>query len=133
MSIIILLKDRRFLKSIIAGAVVAIVDLILLFLFKGVFNLPYWFSINFAFFIAIILNFLLQKFWTFKDQDLALASRQFVKFLLLTISNLVLNNILTMFIKNIIGFNYIFVQALIILLLAGINFTIYRLYVFKGV
>lgn len=123
--------DRQFWKSVIASGITACADLLLLFIFREVLYMPHWFSINGAFAAAIIINFSLQKFWTFSDRDLNFAHKQFFKFFLLAMVNGVANGLIMFILLVQFGFWYLGAQIITMGILALANFVLYRRFVFR--
>lgn len=125
------LKNRCFWKSVISGGITAIADLSLLFMFREILHLSYWLSINAAFAAAILINFSLQKFWTFSSRDWDGAHRQFMKFFLVALGNMALNSFLMFLLSVVLGLWYLGAQILTMGMLAVVNFALYRRFVFN--
>jgi len=128
---ILTLKSWQFWKSILSGGITACVDLSLLFVFREKFTWSYWPAVNTAFAISILVNFSLQKFWTFSSQSLDVAHKQFVKFFIVAAGNMAMNSIIMFVLSVLLGFWYIGAQVLTIGALAIVNFILYRKFVFK--
>lgn len=126
-----ILRDRRFWKSVIASGLTACTDLSLLLVFREIFHFPHWVSVNSAFIVAIIVNFSLQKFWTFSDRDIHVMHRQFLKFFLLALGNIAANNFIMFVLLVGFGLWYIGAQIIAIGVLALFNFILYRRFVFR--
>ena len=124
------LKSRSFWKSVISGGITALVDLALLFTLRETLHQSYWISVNAAFAFAILVNFSLQKFWTFSNRDLRGAHTQFMKFFFVAMGNIVMNNILMFILSAMLGIWYLGAQILATGMLAVVNFTLYRHFVF---
>jgi len=123
--------NRSFLKSILSGGITALVDLSLLYFFRERLYLSYWLSVNISFAISIIVNFSLQKFWTFSNLALNLAHTQFAKFILVAIGNMAMNSVIMYALSNIFGFWYLGAQVITIGILSILNFVLYRQFIFK--
>jgi putative flippase GtrA len=119
------------LKSILSGGITALVDLSLLYFFRERLYLSYWLSVNISFAISIIVNFSLQKFWTFSNLALNLAHTQFAKFILVAIGNMAMNSVIMYALSNIFGFWYLGAQVITIGILSILNFVLYRQFIFK--
>lgn len=126
-----MLKDWNFWKSVISGGTTAIVDLSLLFIFKEVLHLHYWASINISFSVAILVNFFLQKFWTFSNKNIGVVHKQFGKFFLVAIGNMAMNSFIMFVLSIVLGIWYLAAQVITIGMLVLVNFTLYRYFVFR--
>ncbi len=127
-----ILRSRRFWKSVASGVLTAIVDLSLLFAFREMLSLSYWVAINTAFVGAILTNFSLQKFWTFRSMDLRIAHTQFIKFLLVSIGNMAMNNVSMFVLFAVLHVWYLVAQIITMAMLAILNFTLYQRFVFSA-
>jgi len=120
----------QFFKSLIVGGVSALVNLIVLSVLTEYFGVFYLKSSAVGFCCALVVNFTLQKYWTFGERtgDIVL---QFTKTLILALFNLVFNLGILYILTEFFGLWYIFSQVLAIGSLALFNFTILRLYVYR--
>ena len=123
-------QNTMFVKSIFVGCVSATTDLSLIFIFTDLLHWHYWISANVAFFIAVLVNFSLQKFWTFGNSESKGTGFQAFKFSLNALLNLVVNSILIYVLVSVFGIWYLLAQAMITLMLFLFNFAIYRFYIF---
>ncbi|HBM45768.1 MAG: hypothetical protein UT05_C0002G0074 [Parcubacteria group bacterium GW2011_GWF2_38_76] len=125
-----LYQNAMFIKSILVGFVALAVDLSLIFIFTDVFLWNYWISANIAFIITILVNFLLQKFWTFGDNVVHRTKAQLFKFFTLSLLNLFANSILMYVFVSLFGIWYLLAQTVITAILFLFNFVVYRFYIF---
>lgn len=125
------LKSKNFIKSVLSGCVTAAADFAFLFIFHKLLGWEKLLSVNVAFALAILVNFSLQKFWTFSDKDLRVAHKQLAKFLAISAINFVINGALMYILVSLLGVWYIAAQILVMAGLAVMNFTLYRIFVFK--
>jgi putative flippase GtrA len=56
-------------KYVVSGGSAAIVDIVALYVFTDLFGIWYILSAILAFISAFFVSFLLQKYWTFKDNS----------------------------------------------------------------
>lgn len=129
--LLLILQSRSFLKSVFSGGITAVADFAFLFLFREVLGLDKLLAVNISFAFAIIVNFLLQKFWTFSNKDLRVAHKQFLKFLGIAVVNFLINSTIMFIFVSMLGVWYIAAQVLVMAGLAIMNFTLYRIFVFK--
>ncbi len=83
-----------------------------------------------GFSIAVINNFLLNKYWTFDNQN-PIATEQFVKFLVISIVGLGINSLLLFILLKKIKGNFYLVKLAVIGLVFFWNFSANYLYTFK--
>ena len=83
-----------------------------------------------GFSIAVINNFLLNKYWTFDNQN-PIATEQFVKFLVISIVGLGINSLLLFILLKKIKGNFYLVKLVVIGLVFFWNFSANYLYTFK--
>lgn len=84
----------RIARFLVSGGIAASVSLIVLHVFTEYLGVLYLISSMYAFVLSFGFSFLLQKFWTFQNGELSLASRQLLCHLLLATVNLLLNTLL---------------------------------------
>lgn len=128
---VLLLSSWQFWKSVISGGITAAVDLLLLFIFREKLQWSYWSAINTAFSVSILVNFSLQKFWAFSSLNLTHTYKQFIKFLVVSLVNMTINNLAMYLLAIVFGLWYLGAQIITIGILSAVNFLLYRNVVFK--
>ena len=83
-----------------------------------------------GFSIAVVNNFMLNKYWTFDNQN-PIATEQFVKFLVISIVGLGINSLLLFILLKKIKGNFYLVKLGVIGLVFFWNFSANYLYTFK--
>jgi putative flippase GtrA len=83
-----------------------------------------------GFSIAVVNNFILNKYWTFDNQN-PIATEQFVKFLVISIVGLGINSLLLFILLKKIKGNFYLVKLAVIGLVFFWNFSANYLYTFK--
>lgn len=126
-----ILSSWQFWKSLLSGGITAVVDLSLLFVLREKLLWSYWTAVNTSFAASILVNFFLQKFWTFSSQNLDVAHKQFVKFLVVAVCNMAANAFLMFFLTVCLGVWYLGAQIITISLLVLANFVAYQRFVFR--
>jgi putative flippase GtrA len=86
-----------------------------------------------AYSVSFFVNFFLQKFWAFQNQNREQIRKQMGLFLANSLLNLALNTAFMYGLVDVFGVHHILAQALVIGVLAAMNYTLYRLYIFKPV
>jgi len=83
-----------------------------------------------GFSIAVVNNFILNKYWTFDNQN-PIATEQFIKFLVISIVGLGINSLLLYILLKKIKGNFYLVKLAVIGLVFFWNFSANYLYTFK--
>ena len=81
-------ERTRFLKFALVGTIGAIVDFGVFNLLSAILGIHHVVAIVCSFFVAVINNFLLNRYWTFPDSRSKSASRQLVQFAIVNIIGL---------------------------------------------
>ena len=87
-------KYQRLLRYLLAGGTAAAVDFWFLYFFTDVLRVHYLSSSIFAFLIAFVVSFTLQKFWTFQDTSIADMQQQITFYFIVATINLGVNTVL---------------------------------------
>lgn len=118
-------------RFIVVGVSVVIFNLFLLYILTEIIGLWYLISSVFAYILAVILNFILQKFWVFLDRTSGYVGKQFLAYAIVSIGYLFLNTVFMYLLVDRLEFAYLFSQALITLVLASLNYLINKRFIFK--
>jgi len=117
-------------RYIIVGGIVAFVNLCALYFLTEYVGFHYLVSVTFAFIIAVVLSFVLQKFWTFQDHGTDVVHKQASIFFVVAITNFFLNFGLIYFFVEKLHIWYLLSQFLISAGVAFISFVVYRRFIF---
>ncbi len=125
---------QRFIlaRYLVSGGTAASVDFSLLYILTEFFHVWYLLSSIVAVAVAIMVSFLLQKFWTFQSNTLDTVHIQLSLHSMLSFLNLGLNTFLLYFFVEYVHLWYIFAQFLGAGLLACMNYFVYRTWIFSG-
>ncbi len=125
--------DRRksIIKFFFAGSLAAIVDLIFLYFFHGIFSWGLVLSTSLAFILSFVVSFTLQKYWTFRNYSQKKMPLQLSIYILNALVGLNINGFLMHVLVNNWGIWYILAQIAVILLVGLYNFIVYKFIVFK--
>ena len=121
----------QFFRFVIVGVIATIINLIFLFFFTEFFNVYYMISAIFAFFIADISKYVLNKTWTFYEGLRERFFRTYCKFFLVSVSALLINLSLLYLFTEILGVYYIYSQVFAVLITLWINFIGNKLWTFR--
>lgn len=121
---------RQFAKYFIVGVSGVFLDLGTLFLFKEKLGLMPVVSviINQTFLLAY--NFSLNKYWTFKNQEMP--TKQIVRYLTLAGFNYIVAVGAMYVLNHILGYNYLLVRLGTIILAVAWNFFLYKYWVYTS-
>lgn len=122
---------QRFAKFLVTGVIMTVVNLGLLYLCTDIIGLWYMVSLYVSFAITVILNFIVQKYWTFHDAPRHSTGRRFGLFVLNAIVYLALNSLVLYLLVEYVHMWYLLAQAITIGILMIMNYTFYRLIIFK--
>ncbi len=125
-------KVKRFFKYLIAGGSAAVLDLFLLHVFTDWVGIWYLYSAIWAFLVALVVSFILQKFWVFRDHSLKTVHIQAVMHSGLGIFNTLANTVLMYLLVDGAGIHYLIAQVIGGAIIAVFNFFIYRGVIFKN-
>lgn len=124
-------KYWQFFKFSIVGGVALVVNVFFLYFFTSILGIYYLASSICAFFIAVVVNFTFQKFWTFgtKKGRIYMEAPSFLALQILV--NLFLNTLLLYIFVDYLHIWYATSQIIISLGLAVITFFINKRFIFK--
>lgn len=104
----------------------------------GVFHLLYILGVHYlmgsivAFFIAMLVGFVLQKYWTFEERTHERASKQLMLYSMLALCNLGVNTLIVYFFVEYGGAHYLIAQTIGAGSVALTSYVIYRRYIFSN-
>jgi putative flippase GtrA len=85
----------EFLKFAVVGVIGTIIDFSIYGILTRVFHVYYIYATATSVFIAIINNFLLNKYWTFKRGQTGRGGEEYIKFFIVSIINYFINITIT--------------------------------------
>jgi putative flippase GtrA len=97
---------RRFVKFAVVGAIGAIIDFTLLNLLKGYLGWPLLWANTVSVSVAILSNFIWNRFWTFPESRSRKKRKQLPQFALVNVVGLIINNLI------VVGLDALFVTHL---------------------
>ncbi len=118
----VLAKHKKLLKFLVVGTSGAAIDFALLAILVEIFHwLPLVANLA-SFSIAVVSNFFLNKFWTWRDTSLAYR-RQFIKFFITSVLGLGINTLL-MWLLLTGGLYYLWAKVIVSLVVAVWNYSV---------
>ncbi|MEK7642537.1 MAG: glycosyltransferase [Patescibacteria group bacterium] len=126
-----LFKKNILLRYLVAGIIAASTNIGLLYIFTDIFKIWYLYSSLLSFVIAVVLSFILQKFWTFNDRETEKVHHQFGRFLGVAILGIGINTVCMYILVDILSIWYIFAQIITGAIIAIFNFLMYKFFIFR--
>ena len=119
----------KFLKFGLVGLSGVVVDFFVTWLCKEKLGINKYVANAIGFSLAVINNFLLNRYWTFED-NMQAATEQFLKFSLIALVGLAINSFLLFVILKYIKINFYITKLLVIGLVFFWNFFMNYLFTF---
>lgn len=126
-------KYKTIIKYIISGGTAAVVQLGLLYVLTDIVGLWYIISSSIAFVVALLTSFFLQKFWTFRDDNIGRMKKQFAIYTAIGIVNFILNPTLLYIVVDFLNVWYLLGQVIVSAVLAISSYLINKFITFKKV
>ena len=124
-------KHKIGIKYLLSGLLAAIIQLGLLYLLTDVVGLLYIASSMTAFVVGVVLAFVMQKFWTFRDKEFGVIFRQFGLYGGVAAVNFFLNPILLAFLVEVFDIWYLLAQVFVSIILAVVSFSVHTTITFR--
>jgi putative flippase GtrA len=126
-------EDRKsIIKFFVSGTSAAIIDLLALYIFHGVFHWEIVLSTSLAFLFSFIVSFSLQKLWTFRNYSNKRLPHQLVLYISAAFISLNLNALAMHLLVNNWHIWYLLSQIIVNVFLGIINFFTYKYIVFRN-
>lgn len=123
-------KHKIIIKYIFSGLTAAAADFLVLYNLTEFFGVYYLISAGIAFICAFMVSFVLQKFWTFRNNDINNIYEQLSLYFFVAFSSLLLNTIIVFTLVEKFGIWYIFSQAMAGVCLSIFSFLFYKYVIF---
>lgn len=124
-------EHKSIVKFIIAGCTAGGADLVFLYIFHGVLRLEIVMSTSIAFILSFLVSFTLQKYWTFQNYSQRKMFNQLFLYIINALVGLNLNGLLMHLLVNKFHVWYLLSQVIVNLLLALLNFAVYKFIIFR--
>lgn len=124
-------KKNILIRYFVAGITAASTNIGLLYIFTDIFKIWYLYSSILSFAIGIIVSFVLQKFWTFRDQETEKIHHQALMYLGVALLGLGFNTVLMYGLVDILGIWYILAQVITGACIMVFNFLMYKFFIFN--
>jgi len=123
------IPHKRFIIFSIGGVIGMLVNLAITIILTEVFLV--WYRISYAIGLAVnlIFNFVYNRHITFKKKTKM--KRRFVKFVIVSLSTILLNYISVIIVTEYLGISYILSIVMVVFLIAIINYLLNKVWVFN--
>ena len=127
----LILKWQQFFKFCVVGTIGAIIDIGGLYILVEFFGLHYLLGAAISFTLAVINNYLLNKYWTFQNKSKN-HTKQFICFLLVSIGGLLINLGIMYLLVEILFVWYLLAKAVASIIVLFWNFLMNKYITFKS-
>lgn len=127
-----LFEKSSFAKFFICGFIASAVDLVLLFLFHGLFHWNVVFSTSLAFILSFAVSFYLQRSWTFEHNEGKKAPKELVLYMLNAFLSLNINGFAMHALTAGLHIWYLLAQVIVNTSLGVLNFYISKFIIFRN-
>ncbi|MCL7989189.1 GtrA family protein [Sphingobacterium sp. lm-10] len=122
---------KQFLKAQLSAFVGGMVDYAIMICGVELFELPISTSIVISGAIGAVVNFSINRYWTFKDEQTKVGD-QLWKFIIVVIGSILLKSQGTPLLTDITGIDYRITRLMVELVVSlGFNFTLQKFWVFR--
>ena len=125
-------KYIKIIRYIFAGSLATFSNLAILFILVHYFKIWYLISAIISFCMAVIISYLLQKFFVFQNYERKNMHKQFLNFFIYNTIMLGFNTLLMYFFVEILIIWYLLAQAISAIIGAFINYIYFNKIVFKN-
>lgn len=115
----------------IVGTIGALTNIVSIYVFTDIIGVYYMLSAGIAAFLGYITAFILQKYWTFKDFDRTVFTRQAFSFLMVSIFNMMGSIAILFILVEYVGWWYVASQIIAVGTTSIIGFFINRNVTFR--
>ena len=122
--------NARVLRFLLSGSISALTNFSILYALTEYVQLWYLFSSIVAFSVSLVVSFVLQKFWTFRNHSLERVHIQAPLHVGLAITDLLLNTLALYVMVEWFGLWYMFAQFIAAGGIACINYYVYKTHIF---
>ena len=120
----------NFIKYTLVGITGLILDMIILYCLVEFLHMPVVPASAISFFVSMVNNFFLHKYWTFKDLSHHF-ERQFVSFFIIALANLAITVVCMYFFSDILKIWYMIAKVLTSIIVLIFSYTMNRMWTFK--
>lgn len=123
---------KRMARYLISGLLALLTNILLLYLCVDVLAFWYLAGSTIAFVGTLLVSFILQKFWTFREPSKGELPKQLASYGVLAVANIGVNVVLMYFLVSILGVHHLLAQILSSGTIAVYGFVIYKFFIFTS-
>ena len=124
-------QRHKLLRYLISGGTATAINFFCLYAFTEWLGVYYLISVVCAFIFALGVSFILQKFWTFKDNQKGDTHRQALVYLCVAIVNTLLNACAVYLLVEYVGVHYLAGQFISSGFIALESYFVYQYFIFR--
>lgn len=124
---------RKIIKYVISGGLSALTILFVLYFFTDILGIWYVISSVIASISGVIVSFIFQKFWTFRNKSIDKIKSQLFFYAIITVINIAVNVYGVFALVDYFGLNYLVAQIIVVIIVTIASFFVYGKFLFKGV
>lgn len=121
---------KQFLKYIIVGGLAFIFDFLTLYLLTEYLHFHYLFSSACAFIVGLNVNYVLAKYFVFKESKIKNVKKEYLAIVAISLSGLFLNQVCIWFSTDILGIYYLYSKLITAGIVLIYNFGIRKIFIF---
>ncbi|MBU4332084.1 GtrA family protein [Patescibacteria group bacterium] len=125
-------KLKQFIKFAIVGACCAVIDFGIYLILTRFANFNYLIANLISFSLAATANFIFNKFWTFRDYAKKRLHVQYIKFIIIAVCGLFLNELILYLLTDKLDLHDILSKTAATVIILSWNFTMQRAWTFKN-
>lgn len=121
----------QFIRFGIVGVFVAGLHFVLVYALTDILGMWYLYATTISYIVAMILSFVIQKFYVMKKEGIEKIHTQFIKYVGLAILCMGINAISMFGLVEFLYVPYLYAQIIVLSILALFTFFMYRTYIFR--
>ncbi len=125
-----IIKFQQLIKYCVVGVFGAIIDIVALWFLVEICQIYYLTSATISFILAVINNYFLNKYWTFKDESKRHFA-QFANFFLISVIGLFINLVIIYLLVEKLAIYYLISKFIAIIIVTFWNFLMNKYITFK--
>lgn len=122
----------QVVKYGISGTIGGTLQVAFLYIFVDLLHLWYIYGVTSAYFVALIVVFTLQKFWTFQDYSIDKFHHQSLRYMLIAFAALLLNILLMYLLVDIFNYWHIGAQIGVVFFVGALSFLLNKVFTFNN-
>ena len=117
-------------KFSLSGALGVSINFLITFILKDKLNIPKYISNSTGLLIALFVNFLCNKFWTYGNYN-TIVSNEIIKFIIVIIISAILNHLIVYYLHTVKKINFYYSKITAVVVLFVWNFIMHTYFTFN--